>query len=180
MIKNSVNVSLHKNSTNNDKNLTNEDYRLSLSKTSKEFKMKKSILSLAVVAMMASGAFAMGMGGGNCQKGDQNGCAMQGRGGMQQGMQGGCGGQEMRILHMLNLTDDQRHKLAILQSEMKLEMTKLQDPKTREKMQSMMSGENFDKKEFVKMQNEMHEKDDSVKSQPYGKSVQPFNQRATR
>ncbi len=126
--------------------------------------MKKSILSLAVVAMMASGAFAMGMGGGNCQKGDQNGCAMQGKGGLQQGMHGGCGGHEMKMLHMLNLTDDQRHKLAILQSEMKLEMTKLHDPKMKEKMQSMMSGENFDKKEFVKMQNEMHEKMTALKA----------------
>lgn len=125
--------------------------------------MKKSILSLAVVAIMASGAFAMGMGGGNCQKGDQNGCAMQGKGGMQHGMHGGCGG-EMHMLRMLNLTDDQRHKLAILQSEMKLEMTKLHDPKMKEKMQNMMSGENFDKKEFMKMQNEMHEKITALKA----------------
>lgn len=116
--------------------------------------MKKTILSLAVVAAMASSAFAMGMGG-NCQNGGQGGM-MQGQGMMQKGMHGG--GHEMRMLSQLNLTDDQRHKLAILQSEMKLEMTKLHDPKMQAKMQGALIGESFDKKEFIKTSNEMHEK----------------------
>lgn len=116
--------------------------------------MKKTILSLAVVAALASSAFAMGMGG-NCQNGGQGGM-MQGQGMMQKGMHGG--GHEMRMLSQLNLTDDQRHKLAILQSEMKLEMTKLHDPKMQAKMQGALIGESFDKKEFIKTSNEMHEK----------------------
>jgi len=116
--------------------------------------MKKTILSLAVVAAMASSAFAMGMGG-NCQKDGQGGM-MQGKG-MQQGMHGR-GGHEMHMLGMLNLTDEQRHKLAILHSEMKLEMTKLHDPKMKSKMQGALTGESFDKKEFIKTHNEMHEK----------------------
>ena len=116
--------------------------------------MKKTILSLAVVAAMASSAFAMGMGG-NCQNGGQGGM-MQGQGMMQKGMHGG--GHEMRMLSQLNLTDDQRHKLAILQSEMKLEMTKLHDPKMQAKMQGALTGESFDKKEFIKTSNDMHEK----------------------
>lgn len=115
--------------------------------------MKKTILSLAVVAALASSAFAMGMGG-NCQNGGQG--MMQGPGMMQKGMHGG--GYEMRMLSQLNLTDDQRHKLAILQSEMRLEMTKLQDPKMRAKMQGALTGESFDKKDFIKTSNEMHEK----------------------
>jgi len=117
--------------------------------------MKKTILSLAVVAAMASSAFAMGMGG-NCQK-DGQGSMMQGKS-MQQGMHGRSGGHEMRMLGMLNLTDEQRHKLAILHSEMKLEMTKLHDPKMKSKMQGALTGESFDKKEFIKTHNEMHEK----------------------
>ena len=116
--------------------------------------MKKTILSLAVVAALASSAFAMGMGG-NCQNGGQGGM-MQGQGMMQKGMHGG--GHEMRMLSQLTLTDDQRHKLAILQSEMKLEMTKLHDPKMQAKMQGALTGESFDKKEFIKTSNDMHEK----------------------
>lgn len=116
--------------------------------------MKKTILSLAVVAALTSSAFAMGMGG-NGQNGCQDG--MGGKGSMQQGMHRR-GGHEMHMLQNLNLSDDQRHKLAILQSEMKLEMTKLHDPKMKNKMQGVLSGESFDKKEFIKTSNEMHEK----------------------
>lgn len=116
--------------------------------------MKKTILSLALISAIASGAYAFG--GGACQNGGQGGM-MQGKG-MMQGMHGRGGGQEMYMLTQLNLSDDQRHKLAILQSEMKLEMTKLQDPKMRNKMQGALSGESFDKKEFIKTSNEMHEK----------------------
>ena len=118
--------------------------------------MKKTILSLAVVAALASSAFAMGMGG-NCQNGSQNGM-------MQKGMHGRSGGHEMRMLGMLNLTDDQRHKLAILQSEMKLEMTKMRDPKVKSKMQGALTGESFDKKEFIKTSNEMHAKMTELKA----------------
>ena len=117
--------------------------------------MKKTILSLAVVAALASSAFAMGMGG-NFQNGGQGGM-MQGQGMMQKGMHGG-GQHAMHMLSQLNLTDDQRHKLAILHSEMKLEMTKLHDPKMQTKMQGALTGETFDKKEFIKTHNEMHEK----------------------
>jgi len=123
--------------------------------------MKKTILSLAVVAALASSAFAMGMGG-NCQKDGQG--SMQGQGMMQKGMHGRSGGHEMRMLGMLNLTDDQRHKLAILQSEMKLEMTKMRDPKVKSKMQGALTGESFDKKEFIKTSNEMHAKMTELKA----------------
>jgi len=124
--------------------------------------MKKTILSLAVVTALASGAFAMGMGG-NCQNGAQAGM-MQGKGSMQQGMHGRSGGHEMRMLGMLNLTDDQRHQLAILHSEMKLEMTKMRDPKVKSKMQGALTGESFDKKEFIKTSNEMHAKMTELKA----------------
>ena len=113
--------------------------------------MIKSILSLAVVAMVASSAFAFG--GGNCQGVSQNGGMKSERGMMMQGK-----GGSMMMLQMLDLSDEQRHQLAIIHSEMKLEMTKLRDPKNRAKMQEMMSGDSFDKKAFMKMSNEQHEK----------------------
>jgi Spy/CpxP family protein refolding chaperone len=121
--------------------------------------MKKTILTLAtLVALGTTSAFAFG--GGNCQgmqseMGMMQGCGMmQGQQGMM--MHGGKGG--MGMFQQLNLTDDQRHKLEVLHSEMKLEMTKLRDPKMAIKMQDMMSGDSFNKKEFIKMHNEMHEK----------------------
>ncbi|WP_263831889.1 Spy/CpxP family protein refolding chaperone [Sulfurospirillum oryzae] len=117
--------------------------------------MKKTILTLAtLVALGTTGAFAYG--GGNCQGMQSDMGMMQGMGQGSMMMHGGKGG--MGMLQQLNLTDDQRHKLAVLQSEMKLEMTKLRDPKMMTKMQDLMSGESFDKKAFIKMHNEMHEK----------------------
>lgn len=121
--------------------------------------MKKTILTLAtLVALGTTSAFAFG--GGNCQ-GMQSEMGMMQGGGMMQGQQGmmmhgNRGG--MGMFQQLNLTDDQRHKLEVLHSEMKLEMTKLRDPKMVTKMQDMMSGDSFNKKEFIKMHNEMHEK----------------------
>jgi len=120
--------------------------------------MKKTILTLAtLVALGTTSAFAFG--GGNCQgmqsqMGMMQGCGMmQGQQGMMMGGKGGMG-----MFQQLNLTDDQRHKLEVLHSEMKLEMTKLRDPKMATKMQDLMSGDSFNKKEFIKMHNEMHEK----------------------
>ena len=75
---------------------------------------------------------------------------------------GGRGG--MQMLQSLNLTDDQRHKLAILQSEMKLEMTKLHDPKMMSKMQDFMTGESFNKKEFLKLTAENQAKMNTLKA----------------
>lgn len=123
--------------------------------------MKKTILTLAtLVALGATSAFAFG--GGQCQNMQsgqgmgmmQGGCGMGGSGMM---MHGGKGGM-MPQLMQLNLTDDQRHKLAVLQSEMKLEMTKIRDPKMMTKMQDLMTADSFNKKEFIKIHNEMHEK----------------------
>lgn len=116
--------------------------------------MNKIVASLALVGVMASGAFAMG---GNCQMGMQNQ-------GQQQGMHGGGMMMGMPMLQKINLTDDQRHKLAVLNSEMKLEMTKLQDSKMPTKMQELMVADTFDKKEFIKMHNEMHEKMIAIKA----------------
>jgi Spy/CpxP family protein refolding chaperone len=120
--------------------------------------MKKTILTLAtLVALGTTSAFAFG--GGQCQNMQsgmgmmQGGCGMGGSG----MMMGGKGGM-MPQLMQLNLTDDQRHKLAVLQSEMKLEMTKIRDPKMMTKMQDLMSSDSFNKKEFIKIHNEMHEK----------------------
>ena len=120
--------------------------------------MKKTILTLAtLVALGTTSAFAFG--GGQCQNMQsgmgmmQGGCGMGGSG----MMMGGKGGM-MPQLMQLNLTDDQRHKLAILQSEMKLEMTKIRDPKMMTKMQDLMTADSFNKKEFIKIHNEMHEK----------------------
>lgn len=117
--------------------------------------MKKTILALSVVTALATGAFAYG-GMGNCQGGGQ-GMAQAGGCGMQKGMHSGYG-MGMQMFQNLNLTDDQRHKLSILQSEMKLEMAKLHDPKTMQKMQDMMSGDSFNKKDFIKQHNEIHDK----------------------
>ena len=120
--------------------------------------MKKTILTLAtLVALGTTSAFAFG--GSQCQNMQsgmgmmQGGCGMGGSG----MMMGGKGGM-MPQLMQLNLTDDQRHKLAVLQSEMKLEMTKIRDPKMMTKMQDLMSADSFNKKEFIKIHNEMHEK----------------------
>ena len=118
--------------------------------------MKKTILALSAVVALSTGAFAYGGGMMDCQGGGMN----QGMGqGMMQGQMGrGMYGGEMRMLQNLNLTDDQRHKLSILQSEMKLEMTKLRDPKMMNKMQDFLTGDSFNKKEYIKLSNEMHEK----------------------
>lgn len=119
--------------------------------------MKKTILTLAtLVALGTTSAFAFG--GGNCQgmqpeMGMMQGGGMGGSGMMMHGGKGGMG-----MVQQLNLSDDQRHKLAVLQSEMKLEMTKLRDPKMMTKMQDLMSGDSFNKKEFIKLHTEMHEK----------------------
>ena len=124
--------------------------------------MKKTILAVATIVALSSSAFAFG--GGNCQGGQSGmgqGMMMQGSG-MQQGMMGGRGG--MQMLQSLNLTDDQRHKLSILQSEMKLEMTKLQDPKMMSKMQDFMTGESFNKKEFLKLTGENQAKMNTLKA----------------
>ena len=108
--------------------------------------MKKSILTLAtLVALGTTSAFAFG--GGVCQPMQGNGMNYD-RGMMQGGKGGGMMGMPMLMLDQLNLSDDQRHKLAILRSEMKLEMTKLRDPKMRTKMQDLMSADSFNKKEF--------------------------------
>lgn len=126
-------------------------------KTFKENKMKKTILALSTVVALSTGAFAYGgMGGGQeC--------------GMQKGMQTQKGmscskGMGMHMLQNLNLTDDQRHKLSILQSEMKLEMTKLHDPKMMGKMQDFMTGESFNKKEFLKLTGENQAKMNALKA----------------
>ena len=120
--------------------------------------MKKTILTLAtLVALGTTSAFAFG--GGNCQGMQSDGMGMMQGSGMGQGgmmMHSGRGG--MGMMEQLNLTDDQRHKLSVLQSEMKLEMTKLRDPKMMTKMQDLMSADTFNKKEFIKLHNETHEK----------------------
>lgn len=121
--------------------------------------MKKTILTLAtLVALGTTSAFAFG--GGQCQNMQPGMGMMQGggMGGAGMMMHGGKGMMGMQMIGQLNLTDDQRHKLAVLQSEMKLEMTKLQDPKMMAKMQDLMTADTFNKKEFTKLHNEMHEK----------------------
>lgn len=123
--------------------------------------MKKTILAVATIVALSSSAFAFG--GGNCQGGQSGmgqGQMMQGAG--MQKMMGGHG--QMQMLQSLNLTDDQRHKLAILQSEMKLEMTKLHDPKMMSKMQDFMTGESFNKKEFLKVMSENQAKMNTLKA----------------
>lgn len=124
--------------------------------------MKKTILAVATIVALSSSAFAFG---GNCQGGQSGmgqGMMMQGGGMQKGGMMGGHG--HMQMLQSLNLTDDQRHKLSILQSEMKLEMTKLQDPKMMSKMQDFMTGESFNKKEFLKLTSENQAKMNTLKA----------------
>lgn len=123
--------------------------------------MKKTILAVATIVALSSSAFAFG--GGNCQGGQSGmgqGQMMQGAG--MQKMMGGHG--QMQMFQSLNLTDDQRHKLSILQSEMKLEMTKLHDPKMMSKMQDFMTGESFNKKEFLKLTSENQAKMNMLKA----------------
>jgi Spy/CpxP family protein refolding chaperone len=120
--------------------------------------MKKTILAVATVVALGTSAFAFG--GGACQ--NMGGGMMMGAG-MGSGMNGGMmhgnrGMMQGMMFDQLNLTDDQRYKLNVLRSEMRLEMSKLRDPKSMQKMQDLMSGETFDKKAFVKFHNEMHEK----------------------
>ena len=100
--------------------------------------MKKTILTLVtLVALGTTSAFAYS--GGNCQGMQSDGMGMMqgGEMGGQGMMHGNKGG--MPMLEKLNLTDDQRHKLSVAHSEMKLEMTKLHDPKMMTKMQDLMN-----------------------------------------
>lgn len=116
--------------------------------------MKKTLLTLATVVALGTSAFAMG--GSSCQGGMMDGSMMMGSpmgGAMMHGAQGGA-----MMFDQLNLTDDQRYKLNVLRSEFRLEMAKLRDPKTMQKMQDMMSADSFDKKAFIKFHNEMHDK----------------------
>jgi len=123
--------------------------------------MKKTILAISAVVALSTSAFAFG--GMNCQGGQGGmgqGMMMQG-GGMQKGMHGGMG---MQMFQNLKLSDEQSHKLAILQSEMKLEMTKLHDPKTMNKMQDFMTGDSFNKKEFLKFTGENQAKMNALRA----------------
>lgn len=129
--------------------------------------MKKTIYLLSVATLLASGVYAydsvnqQGMQPGMMQqKMMQGGGMMQGgmmpQKGMMHGMRGGYDG--MRMIEQLNLSDEQRHQLSILRAEMKLEMTKARDPQMRQKMQSFMMADSFDKQGFIKAENEMHAK----------------------
>ena len=116
--------------------------------------MKKTILTLATLVALGTTAFAAGDSAPQGMQGDMG--MMHEQGGMMHGKKGDMMG--MPMLEKLNLTDDQRHKLSVAHSEMKLEMTKLHDPKMMTKMQELMSGDSFNKKEFIKLHNETHEK----------------------
>jgi len=119
--------------------------------------MKRTILALAtLVALGTTGAFAFGSS--QCQGGMQGGmmpAMMQGGMMMHGGERGMMAGM---MFDRLDLSDDQRYKLNVLRSEMKLEMAKLHDPKSMQKMQDLMSADTFDKKAFIKVRNEMHDK----------------------
>ena len=118
--------------------------------------MKKTIMTLAtLVALGTTSVFAFG--GGQCQ--GMNGmnpsqCMNMGGG----KMHGGQGMMGMPFLDKLNLSDEQRHQFSVLHQEMKLEMAKLRDPKMMTKMQELMTAESFDKKAFIKLTNEHHDK----------------------
>ena len=119
--------------------------------------MKKTILAVAaVIALSTTSVFAFG--GGQCQQGMQAnmGCGMAQGTGMMHGGKGGMMGFPM--LERLNLTDEQEHKLDVLRSEFKLEISKMRDPKMMTKMQDLMTADTFNKKEFIKLHNEMHDK----------------------
>ena len=120
--------------------------------------MKRTILALAtLVALGTTGAFAFGSS--QCQGGMQGGMMspmMQQGGGMM--MHGGERGMMAGMMFdRLDLSDDQRYKLNVLRSEMRLEMAKLHDPKSMQKMQELMSADTFDKKAFIKLRNEMND-----------------------
>lgn len=117
--------------------------------------MKKTIYLLSVAALLATGIYAydntnqQGMMQSGMQMGIQQGM-------MQKGMRGGQDG--MQVIERLNLSDDQRHQLSILRAEMRLEITKLRDPKMMNAMQNLMSADSFDKQAFIKMENDRHTK----------------------
>lgn len=123
--------------------------------------MKKTIYLLSVATLLASGVYAydsvnqQGMQPGMMQQKMMQGGMMPQKG-MMHGMRGGYDG--MRMIEQLNLSDEQRHQLSILRAEMKLEMTKARDPQMRQKMQSFMTADSFDKPGFIKAENEMHAK----------------------
>lgn len=117
--------------------------------------MKKTLLSIVALVALGTSVYAFN-GNANCQGNMQPGMMMQGAPMGGQMMHGGMMGFSM--LQQLNLSEDQRYQLGILHGEMKLEMAKLRDPKMMTKMQDMMSGDTFNKKEFIKLHNEMHEK----------------------
>ncbi len=118
--------------------------------------MRKSVLALVAVVALSSSAFAFAggskMGAGMAQYGNMQGCTNSA------GFSKASRGQGMGVMNLASLSDEQRHQLQILQSEMRLEMVKMQDPQRRAKMQAMMSADKFDAKEFAKAKQEMFEK----------------------
>ena len=111
--------------------------------------MKKTLALFVSIVALGTALYA-GNGGG---------CQMMDGGMAGPGMMNSKGGMmRSNMFDQLNLSDDQRHQLDILHSEMRTEMTKLHDPKSMRKMQDFLSGDTFNKKEFVKTQNEMHAK----------------------
>ncbi|MDD3323742.1 MAG: Spy/CpxP family protein refolding chaperone [Sulfurospirillaceae bacterium] len=125
--------------------------------------MKKTILTVATLLALSSSAFAMNGAGPMAQntgvQNPQNMSVMKGKrgGGMR-------GDSMMMMLSKIDLSEDQRHKLGIAQAEMKLEMKKAQDPKMQQKMRDLMSKDTFDKKEFLKLTNDMHEKMTTIRA----------------
>ncbi|MDD3343153.1 MAG: Spy/CpxP family protein refolding chaperone [Sulfurospirillaceae bacterium] len=119
--------------------------------------MKKTIYLLSVAALLATGIYAYDMSNQQGMMQGMQGGMMQ-RGMMQKGMCGRSSYGGMQMIERLNLSDDQRHQLSILRAEMKLEMTKLRDPKMMNAMQKLMSADTFDKQGFMKMENDNHAK----------------------
>lgn len=118
--------------------------------------MKKSILSLAVLVALSSSAFAYGGGmmGGGMQKGGMQGMGMQ---------RGNAYGSA--AFAGITLTPEQSQKMAIIQSEMRLEMVKQRDPNMTANMQKVFASGNFDKTAFTKLSTEKQAKSVELRAQ---------------
>ena len=142
-------------------------------------KLGHKVATIALVSSLAvTGAFAFGMGNGDCfgqgvspenrqmmmqQRGMGYGMMGQQRG-MGYGMMGHHGGG-MMFLRGLDLTADQMHEVSILRDEMRLEMKKSMDPTQRkENAKKIFGADKFDKEAFLKNSQERFESRVAIKA----------------
>jgi len=123
--------------------------------------MKKSILiTTALIATLTTGAFAYNQNKANfnCQNMQQG--KMQNKQ-MKKRMNHQRYGKHkggMTMFSQLNLSDKQRYELSILKDEMRLEIKKSRGYMKQNRAIKSLSEDGFNKKEFIKLANEEHNK----------------------